>query len=307
MKAFPLDRRADAAPSRCSAFPMQAFPMQAFFTAAAPMQGVPDAGLPHEGVPARHGAAVRPRAADRRRMGAVLQGTPLAGVPLQALTMSDVQYAPRPDLCRSAAAKRYDEIENIDFGDLQLDGTPLATLPTLAFLLWSLPLSAIPLAGSTGDSTAQWCAVYADFCAAATTAGTLGAATPATLVLAGESLENAGSRTPCSAPSSRSASLQSFPMKAFPMQGVRHAEFADEGVPDARPSRCKAFDRSGGDLRLHQVVDCVNGTLGDVTAADAWAVVRHARRRSGLSRSSPATRRCSRPSTRTACTTCSSP
>ena len=41
--------------------------------------GVPHSGVSHSGVPARHGAAVRPRAADRRRMGAGAAGDAARG------------------------------------------------------------------------------------------------------------------------------------------------------------------------------------------------------------------------------------
>ena len=72
--------------------------------------GVPHSGVSHSGVPARHGAAVRPRAPDRRRMGAGAEGNAVRG-----------GSAPGPDDVRPAVVARPESRASADAGEVRPD------------------------------------------------------------------------------------------------------------------------------------------------------------------------------------------
>ena len=208
--AFPIQRLPDpglpdpgvlhaAAPIR--AFPIRAFPIRAF-----PLDTV----LLSDLVLLTDGGWEQ-----------VLKGTPFEGVPLQALTMSDLQSLLDPNLVPPLTQAKYDQIANIDFADLDLEGTPLRAIPTVAFLLWSVPIRAFPIRAFDG-SNVDWCTLYPDFCAnlgVTSSAQFSDDVTLASLALAGESLADLDlTASPLGTFFKTANSLQSLPIRAFPIR-----------------------------------------------------------------------------------------
>ena len=247
IKAFPLE----AAPMKAfpikafeiNSVPIKAFPIKAFFAAAFPIKAFPIKAFPMKAFPLDTVLLSDLVLLTPGGWEAVLKDTPLEGVPLQALTLTDVQELLAADLLADprllSDAKRL-ELEEIDFADLELDGTPLANAPpTLAFLLWSLPMSKID---------AQWCDSYADFCVTVAPED-LDKVTPLSLVLAGESLDAEKLADTQLGSFFDSSNLESFPMKAFPMKAFDLLSSPMKAFP-MKAFPMKAFDLESG------VFDC---------------------------------------------------
>ena len=276
LRAFPLR----AFPLR--AFPLRAFPLRAFFTSAAPLRAFPLRAFPLRAFPFDSVLLSDMVLLTDGGWQEVLAGTPLADTPLQALTLTDVLRLLEEDdagtLDQPLTPEQRAAIENLDFADLNLEGTPLRAFPITAFLLSTVPLRAFPLRAFDGDATADWCALFGDFCDQPGVRDAGGSLDPsitlASLALAGESLEELDlTESPLGTFLDTTTTLDSFPLRAFPLRAFDLQSTPLRAFP-LRAFPLRAFDSPGGLFDCSKLVArgivCADATLGDVSAADAW-------------------------------------